>query len=228
MVVTLHGGAGEVIQYTGKASGSVTLAANGTKTNVNLKAGTYTFTGKTSGYSKSVTIKSDTTVKVHPDGALFWYGNGYTSGDSLYSKLNGWTKTWWRHSGATWTGVTTGTLSLDGTSIYTSYGPSGNTRGHCFTAYGNNTVDLSNYSALKCKANRSGSGSKWSFLIATTNFSENYARNAYISVESSTPTVYSTDISGLSGNHYVMIETATAYSGANGYVYSYYDAIWLE
>ena len=49
VVVTLHGGAGEVIQYTGKASGSVTLDANGKKTGIELKAGAYTFTGKTSG-----------------------------------------------------------------------------------------------------------------------------------------------------------------------------------
>jgi hypothetical protein len=84
--VTLHGAPNEEISYSGKASGKTTLDAYGKKT-IALKTGTYTFTGKTSGHKEVSTIKADATVNVHPAGAIFWYGNGDTSGDTLWSKF---------------------------------------------------------------------------------------------------------------------------------------------
>jgi len=89
VTVTLNGGVSEKITYSGTTSGSVTLGTNGSGT-VALSPGTYTFSGGTSGYSTgSVAINAAKTVNVHYPGAIFWYGNGDQTGESLYSVSGG-------------------------------------------------------------------------------------------------------------------------------------------
>ncbi len=73
VTVTLYGGKNEVISYTGKASGSVTLDANGTGTAA-LKKGSYTFTGGLSGFSRSAEISGEANVYVRPTRIIYWYG----------------------------------------------------------------------------------------------------------------------------------------------------------
>ena len=90
VTVAVNGAPGETVSYAGEASGSVVLDSHGTYAGLVLDSGGYTFTGSVSGYSKAVTLSDDGTVNVYPDGAIFWYGNGDASGDSLYSKCGGW------------------------------------------------------------------------------------------------------------------------------------------
>ena len=89
ITITLNGAPGETISYTGEASGNVTLNSSGIYAGLVLNSGNYTFTGSISGYSKNIDLDDDGTVNVYPDRALFWYGNGDTSGDSLYDKCGG-------------------------------------------------------------------------------------------------------------------------------------------
>ena len=227
ITVTINGGIDEAITYTGKASGSVTLNNYGTGSVV-LRAGTYTFTGGVSGYSTTVTLKNDGAVNVHPNGALFWYGNGYKEGDTLYSKSGGWTKSWYRVTGTSQSGTSDGTFTLDGTALYCSIGSVGNTTGYAFSVFSNNAVDMSGYSTLKCSAHRTGSGKRDAYLFATTAIQDKYPKSAAITLESSEAAEQSADVSALTGNHYVAMQVAAAYYGANGKIYAHYDAIWLE
>ena len=68
------------------------------KATLTIKPGTYTFTSNLakstssvgSYYSKSITISTNTTtVNFYPDGAVYWFGNGNYSGQSLYDKFGG-------------------------------------------------------------------------------------------------------------------------------------------
>ena len=163
VVVALHGGANEVIQYTGKASGSVTLDANGKKTGIELKSGAYTFTGKTSGYSKTVTIKTDATVKVHPDGAIFWYGNGDAAGDTLIGKFGGFTFDTEKRPNVgnigkppKTTTVTPGETSFE---IYYRWNGTGSGYVICANAYMNKAIDTTGYTKLHVYGSMTGSGS---------------------------------------------------------------------
>lgn len=163
VVVTLHGGSNEVIQYTGKASGSVTLDANGKKTGIELKAGAYTFTGKTSGYSKTVTIKNDATVKVHPEGAIFWYGNGDGSGDTLASKFGAFKFDTEKRPnvGNIGKGPTTATVTANAQSYQLYYRWSGTGTGYviCANAYMDKEIATTGYSKLHVAGSMTGGGS---------------------------------------------------------------------
>lgn len=73
--VTLEGAPGEIVTYSGRTSGSVKLDDGGRGSISKLRTGAYTFKGSISGYSKTVTLKTDGTVNVWPDGRmLYWYG----------------------------------------------------------------------------------------------------------------------------------------------------------
>ena len=73
VTVTILGAKNEVVSYTGKDTGTVTLDANGTGTTT-LKKGSYTFTGGISGFVKSVDVSGDMTVYVRPQRIIYWYG----------------------------------------------------------------------------------------------------------------------------------------------------------
>lgn len=71
--VAILGAKNEVVSYTGKDTGTVTLDTNGTGT-ATLKKGSYTFTGGISGFVKSVDVSGDMTVYVRPQRIIYWYG----------------------------------------------------------------------------------------------------------------------------------------------------------
>ncbi len=71
--VVIYGGANEVITYSGKASGTLTLNSAGAGT-VELKKGVYTFTAGLSGLSISKACENGTVVRLRPERFIFWYG----------------------------------------------------------------------------------------------------------------------------------------------------------
>lgn len=98
VTVSVYGAISETVTITnGTDTYTVTTNANGVGTTTpEVKLGTYTVTGTISvgalPSGRSVTVDKNTTViTAYPAGALFWYGNGDAQGDSLWSKLGGWT-----------------------------------------------------------------------------------------------------------------------------------------
>lgn len=91
--VTFYGGVGETLTLYGETNETVTLNSNGIGT-ATVPLGNYLILGSLSKEilpaGKSVTITSSTsTVAAYPDGAIFWYGNGDSESDSLWSKCGG-------------------------------------------------------------------------------------------------------------------------------------------
>lgn len=73
VAVTIYGGANEVISYSGKETGTVTLGSTGQGI-VELKKGVYVFTAGLSSMTISKSIDSATTVRLRPDHYIYWYG----------------------------------------------------------------------------------------------------------------------------------------------------------
>jgi len=175
VTVTLNGGISETISYSGTSSGSVTLGTNG-KGTVSLPTGTYTFTGGLSGHSTgSVSITAAKTVNVYPAGALFWYGNGDTSGDSLYNSGNTFAEDNYVYpSGASrnklvTVTVTAGTNDISIKMKYTS--SDGYAKVATGTATFQRSVNLSGYTKINIKS--SGDGTIYAATAKTTGFSSN-------------------------------------------------------
>lgn len=73
VAVTIYGGANEVISYSGKEAGTVTLSGTGQGI-VELKKGAYVFTAGLSAMTISKSIDSATTVRLRPERFIYWYG----------------------------------------------------------------------------------------------------------------------------------------------------------
>lgn len=73
VAVTIYGGANEVISYSGKEVGTVTLSSTGQGI-VELKKGAYVFTAGLSAMTISKSIDGATTVRLRPDHYIYWYG----------------------------------------------------------------------------------------------------------------------------------------------------------
>ena len=73
VAVTIYGGANEVISYSGKEVGTVTLSSTGQGI-VELKKGAYVFTAGLSAMTISKSIDSATIVRLRPDRYIYWYG----------------------------------------------------------------------------------------------------------------------------------------------------------
>lgn len=109
LVVPIYGAAGETVTLT-HSDGTVYTAktdSNGNAGSLEIKLGTYTVAGSVSGYSRTATVKKDTTmVAAFPDNTFFWHGY---KGD-----VGGWTTSGYSNGNSP--GV--GTESSVGTSIY--------------------------------------------------------------------------------------------------------------
>lgn len=83
-LVTVYGGALETI--TSDGAEICTTDANGEGTAVLNVGQTYTLVGGVSGYEKTVTVQSSTnSIKVMPEGALYWYGNNLKYVECIYN-----------------------------------------------------------------------------------------------------------------------------------------------
>lgn len=88
--VTFYGGVNETLTLNGPVTYSVNLNENGMGIAA-VQTGTYVIIGSKSKEAlpngKTVEITSSTsTATAYPDGAIFWFGNGDSSTDSLASK----------------------------------------------------------------------------------------------------------------------------------------------
>ena len=74
---------------------TVTTNANGASSAIKIPIGTYSVVGSVSNQavsSRTVTVDANTkVVTAYPPGAIFWFGNGDTDGDTLWNKCGGWT-----------------------------------------------------------------------------------------------------------------------------------------
>lgn len=151
VTVAVNGAPGETVSYTGEASGSVVLDSHGAYSGLVLDSGNYTFTGSVSGYSKAVTLSDDGTVNVYPDGALFWYGNGNASGDSLWSKLGGWSHYGGHVPSGGNGGAGSSSQSVGANSISVNCSCQSSPTYYGGTSYSNNAVSLAGYSTIHAK-----------------------------------------------------------------------------
>lgn len=91
--VTFYGGVNETLILYGVTNQTVVLDGNGIGS-ATVPTGNYILMGSLSKAvypnGRSITITSDTSiVTAYPEGAIYWFGNGDSSGDSLYSKCGG-------------------------------------------------------------------------------------------------------------------------------------------
>lgn len=73
ITLTLYGGKGEVITYTGAETGTVTLDDSGVGFAV-VKKGVYQFSAGLSGMTLSKPCSDDTTARLRPERFIYWYG----------------------------------------------------------------------------------------------------------------------------------------------------------
>ena len=157
VTVTVNSALSDTITFTGPTSGTIYTNGNGIATGVKLQIGTYTFTSSvaystsstSSKYSKSVTITSSTSVvNVYPNGAIYWYGNGYGSSTSLYSVTNGFSSTSSRPSGAT--NYNGSSMGIYNKTHYIEFSLGSQTnKGYGGTVFVSKAVSMSGYSRIK-------------------------------------------------------------------------------
>lgn len=73
ITLTLYGGKGEVITYTGAETGTVTLDDSGVGFAM-VKKGVYQFSAGLSGMTLSKPCSDDTTARLRPERFIYWYG----------------------------------------------------------------------------------------------------------------------------------------------------------
>lgn len=73
VAVTIYGGANEVISYSGKETGTVTLDDSGVGSAM-VKRGVYQFRAGLSGMTLSKPCSDDTTARLRPERFIYWYG----------------------------------------------------------------------------------------------------------------------------------------------------------
>lgn len=136
--VTLYGAPGATVTWTGTAADSAVLSTDAMSptATVTLEKGNYTFTDSVSGWSQSVAVQDDMVVRLHPAGAVYWYG--------YKTPLSGGMTTNKHLVGAD--GVAEGVTEYTN---HVQYYLSGNSDNH-IGAYTNvKGIDLSDYSQLK-------------------------------------------------------------------------------
>lgn len=210
-VVTICGAPGATVSWTGTAAGSAVLSADAMSptATVTLEKGNYTFTDSVSGWSQTVTVQDDMAVRLHPDGAVYWYGyKTPLSGGMVVGKTL-----------AAAEGEASGvTENLNNVRYYLS----GNSNNHIGSYTNAAGIDLSSYSQLK---------------VNVTDVQQNYQAFA-AAVGASNDNKASTNITAV-GTVAVMLtdEIKALTNGYVGFTFSQWhnyayaltvDAIWLE
>lgn len=119
---------------------------------IELEYGSYTVTGSVSGYSRTFNIQNDGTYSCYPNGAIFWYGNGDTSGDTLWSKCGGWTTilgaypNGYNKTGAAWESMASGTTNTN--NRYTWASNTGSSTKYGATSRITNKINYGSYTKL--------------------------------------------------------------------------------
>jgi hypothetical protein len=188
-VVILYGMPNEVISYNGMESGSVTRDSSGVGS-VTIGGGFYVFTGGTSGITKSVTIRGNTTVGIWPEGATAYFWNGW--------QLNG---------GWTNAGYSEGHLYQD--NVFAGIEDNqirvmANTNYRGATMGTVNTVDLTNIRTLYFELTECSHASYVNMGVTLTPGDVN-STGAQTKPTTTGASTVSLDVSGLSGNYYLYV-----------------------
>lgn len=229
--ITVYGGMNEVVTLTGDKTFSVTLT--GTSGKLAVPQGDYIITGSLSQAvlpnGRNITVGKDTTaIATYPDGSLFWYGNGWTEGDSLYAKLGGWNKQGWENNGNGSSPTIAGTVELEDDHIHATLEGIGSSSGYVYSLFGANSVDMTNWTTAKMQGHISyGTGGQDGIFIVTTTAANNYPLTKYTFLDR-TNKVNTLDVSGLNGGHYIVLEVGAKNYGGTGNVHVDSYAVWLE
>ena len=215
------------IQQDGVTVATAATNANGiTETAVELKKGTYSILGSVSGYEKTgVVIDGDGTYNAYPDGAVFWFGNGDTEGDTLWSKCGGWKAANISYASGS---RTTPSLSVQNNLVQGSLSGIGSTSGYYGTVYMNNAVDVSKASRLRILNARTGYNGRAVSRIGVVSGSaiaQGYAFAASADITSTSFVETALDVSALS-QCMVANSLFAKYYGGNGAVTSQIKAVW--
>lgn len=263
--VTVHGAANDTITYSGTASGTITTDGDG-NASTELEPGNYTFTSSVAKsttdlnnyYTKDFNVSSsDTDLYFYPDGAVIWYGNGYTANSSLYTVSGGVDYSTYKSSSFN-VNTPNGDFKYYQTDkVYMKWG-SGSEPGYSATVFTNRSIPMSGYSSLKfatyyneCYAYVSGNES---YCVGSTEGTSCYDssdgttgaagrvyaptskvngyNSTYANLSRASTKIYSLSVSG---NVYPAITTFTSYCSVHSYgSYARVDAtislyaIWRE
>lgn len=172
VTIPVHGAPNETVTLTGVKGESFTATTNehGIAAALELPVGVYTVVGSVSKdalASRSVTVDKNTTeVTAYPPGAVFWFGNGDTEGDTLWSKCGGWGiahgayPTGYSYTGAANASYANGAASgTTGWNTWASQRASSTQYGA--TSYIQNRIAFGDYAKLRayCQSAVSGAGS---------------------------------------------------------------------
>lgn len=227
--VILRGAVNETLTLTmGLEAVELVTDAHGYTAATALPAGEYTVTGSVSGYSRNVKITGPGEYNAYPDGALFWYGNGWTEGDSLYDKLGGWNKQGWENNGNGSSPTSAGKVELVDDHIHATLEGIGYDKGYVYSLFGANSVDMTNWTTAKMQGHISyGTGGQDGIFIVTTTAANNYPLTKYTFLDR-TNKVNTLDVSGLNGGHYIVLEVGAKRYGDTGNVHVDAYAVWME
>ena len=158
VIVPVYGAVSETVTITdGTNTYTVATDAHGIgTTQPELPFGTYTVKGTRSAGAlsagRSVTVDKNTAaVAAYPPGALFWYGNGNASGDSLWSKLGGWSHYGGHVPAGGSGGAGSSSQSVGANSISVNCSCQSSPTYYGGTSYSNNAVSLAGYSTIHAK-----------------------------------------------------------------------------
>lgn len=202
--VSIYGAKNEKVTYSGKASGSVTLGANGVGT-VKLQTGNYTFTAGISGRTATVKVKMGAVVMLRPANFVYWYGVeavafGAITGNDYSPEVK-----------------------RNANSITVSTYRSGEgTNNRAF--YTNTAVDVTNYSSLKGILEGMAANAWYKLGAATSRTTYDASSGAAAAVNK--PNVTTVSLSGITGNRYIGI-MGDSY-GRAGDISATIHAIWME
>ena len=194
-VVPVCGAAGETVTLTHEKGTvlTVTVDENGRGALTELKFGTYTVVGGTTGYSKTVLVDKHTTmVGAFPEHTYFWHG---------YQAGSGWTKDGYsdgNHGFGTEASVTDGQLYV--------YSQATSTKKYVAAAIGMaETVDVTNLSKIVFEVTACNDGNSYIHMGVTSDKAAVLnGTNQKPTVENGAETV-AVDVSGLTGEYYVFL-----------------------
>lgn len=249
VTVTVNGAVNETITVKSGSTTVATITTNSSaKATLTIKPGTYTFTSNLakstssvgSYYSKSITISTNTTtVNFYPDGAVYWFGNGNYSGQSLYDKFGGigggnvntvdTSDHWHAETNSFYASVTSGSST-----IYQVYANSKK-------AFSTTKADGSKYTKIKSISTAAGnfsdgcynSSKKWCYHHSKSYMAYSSSSPSSIvsevGVTSTSQAIYSINISSSYSSIYYYIRAeggACCYSRSTGTTRTY--AVWME
>ncbi len=228
VIVTINGATTDEIVCSGSTNGDFTLDEYGSIT-TNLNVGTVTCESKDTEFVREQNISATTTtLNVYPDGAVFWYGNGDVSGESLYSVLGGFTKYDYKSSGMEGTLTDQWYDSSPSRHHYYQSTCSQYNNSYVASLFSNNKISLSGYSKVsyyysieRCRSCSDGDGTVYTTagtknsvkIYLPTSRADGYAKTSGVDISSSTngDYVWKNVTVDSTSTHYIAIQLQSGY-----------------